>query len=123
MSSAGRRRAAALAVVASGCVIAAAGASAPPVGPLPAGPVSTLATKNGELVAVALPHRPAGRVWRLAGAVDPRVLRQVSEADVGQSVVIVYRATGIGSATLSFGLTRGERTKAYEARTYKVRVR
>ena len=119
----GRRRAAALAVVASGCVTAAAGASAPPVGPLPIGPVSTLTTKNGELLAVALPHRLSGRVWRLAGAVDPSVLRQVSEADVGQSVVIVYRATGTGSATLAFGLTRAERTKAYESRTYKVRVR
>jgi hypothetical protein len=85
--------------------------------------VSTVATKNGELLAVALPHRPSGRVWRLAGAVDPRVLREVSEADVGPSVVIVYRATGTGTATLSFGLTRGERTKAYESRTYNVRVR
>ena len=98
-------------------------ASSPPVGPLPAGPTSTIQTQAGQLVAFALPHRPNGRVWRVARAVDPSVLVQVSEGDVGANVVLVFRAAGKGSATVSFGLTRGERAKAYEARRFVVNVR
>ena len=102
---------------------ASAAAQAPPVGPLPPGPSATLVTQKGQLFAVALPHRPAGRVWRIARAVDPTVVRQISEADVGQTVVLVFRATGAGTAKLAFGLTRGERPTAYESRGYTVIVR
>jgi hypothetical protein len=98
-------------------------ASAPPVGPLPAGPRSQIMTSRGQLVAFALPHRSGGRVWRVARPFDSRVLRQVSEADVGNHVVLVFTATGVGTTTVSFGLTRGERAKAYESRRYTVRVR
>jgi hypothetical protein len=118
-----------LAVLASALTVAlvaaaaAAHADAPPVGPLPPGPVATLVTQKGELVAVALPHRPAGRVWRIARAINPKVLVEVSEADVGASVVLVFRATGTGTVTVAFGLTRGERAKAYESRRYRVQVR
>ena len=97
--------------------------SSPPVGPLPAGPTSLIDTQRGQLVAVALPHRSAGRGWRLARRLDPNVLRQVSEADVGASVVIVFRAVGKGTVTVAFGLTRGETAKAFESRRYTVRVR
>jgi hypothetical protein len=97
-------------------------ASAPPVGPLPAGPVSKIETTKGELVAVALPHR-TGRDWRIARAFAGSVLRQVSEADVGNQVVLVFKATGRGTTALSFGLTRDEQTKAYESRRYTVVVR
>jgi hypothetical protein len=102
---------------------ATAGASSPPVGPLPAGPLASVVTQKGQLVAVALPHRPGGRVWRIARPVDQRVLRQVSEADVASSVVLVFRAVGAGTATLAFGLTKGETTKAYESRRFTVQVR
>jgi hypothetical protein len=34
-----------------------AAATAPPVGPLPKGPVTSISTHRGALVAVALPHR------------------------------------------------------------------
>jgi hypothetical protein len=62
-------------------------------------------------------------VWRLARAVDSSVLRQVSEADVGNSTVIVFRAIGSGSARIAFALTRGETgTKTIRAATYTVRV-
>jgi hypothetical protein len=98
-------------------------ASAPPVGPLPAGPRSQIVTNRGQLVAFALPHRPGGRVWRVARPFDQSVLRQVSEGDVGDHVVLVFTATGAGTTTVSFGLTRGERAKAYESRRYTVRVR
>src|ERR1700747_2223568 len=71
-------------------------ASAPPVGPLPSGPASTIQTRTGDLVAFALPHRSNGRVWRIANTVNANVLRQVSEADVGDQVVLVFRAAGPG---------------------------
>ena len=54
-------------------------ASAPPVGPLPPGPVTSISTPKGSLVSVALPSR-AGKSWRLARAVSPKVLVEVSEA-------------------------------------------
>jgi hypothetical protein len=97
-------------------------ASAPPVGALPAGPTASIATKTGELVAFALPHRGGGRAWRVARAVDGRVLRQVSEADVGDQVVLVFKASGRGKVVVVFALTRGERPKAYESRRFAVTV-
>jgi ATP:corrinoid adenosyltransferase len=51
------------------------------------------------------------------------VVRQVSEADVRNSVVLVFKATGNGTTTVAFGLTRGETSKAYESRRFLVRVR
>jgi hypothetical protein len=47
----------------------------------------------------------------------------VSEGDIGSNVVLVFKATGKGSAKLSFGLTRGETAKAYEARRFLVNVK
>jgi hypothetical protein len=109
--------------IASAVVAGSGLASAPPVGPLPSGPSSAIQTRTGELVAFALPHRAGGRVWRIARSVDPRVLRQVSEADVGNQVVLVFKAAGPGTAVVMFGLTRGERPKAYESRRFTVSVR
>ena len=117
------RGVAALAAVAALGGAAAARASAPPVGPLPAGPHATVTTKAGQLVAVALPHRSGGRVWRVARPFNGSVLRQVGEADVGSNVVIVFKAVRRGAVTLSYALTRGETTKALEARTFTVRIR
>ena len=121
------RRVSALTAVATALTVAAvAGASlttAPPVGPLPSGPASTIETQQGQLVAFALPHRSAGRVWRIARTFDTKVVQQLSEADVGSSVVMVFKATGKGTATVFFGLTRGETAKAYESRRFTVRVR
>ena len=114
---------AAAAAVAAAAFATASSASAPPVGPLPAGPSSTIQTTKGALVAFALPHRTGGRVWRVARAFNAHVVREVTEADVGNQVVLVFVATGPGTTTISFGLTRGERTKAYESRRYTVTVR
>jgi hypothetical protein len=113
--------AAAALIVATGTSVA--GAAAPPVGPIPKGPVSVVATPVGQLVAVALPHRSQGRVWRIARPVNSAVLRQVSEADVGANVVVVFRATGRGTARVVFALTRGETAKALASATYLVSVR
>lgn len=97
-------------------------ASAPPVGPLPKGPVTTIVAHKGSLVAVALPHRANGLVWRLARQVNPKVLREVSEADVGKDVVVVYRAAGIGRVRVVYGLTRGETSRAHASLTFAVTV-
>ena len=98
-------------------------ADSPPVGALPSGPTSIIQTQKGQLVAFALPKRSAGRVWRIARRFDAAVVRQVSEADVGNSVVLVFKATGNGTTTVAFGLTRGETSKAFESRRFTVRVR
>ena len=103
--------------------VAGAGATSPPIGALPPGPTATFVTQSGELVAVALPHRSGGRVWRIARKLNTAVLNQVSEADVGSNVVLVFKTKHAGNATLSFALTRGETSKALESRIFKVRVR
>ena len=120
------RRALIVAATVAAAAALTAGASladSPPVGPRPPGPTSTIQTKKGELVALALPVRPNGRVWRIARKFDSGVVRQVSEGDLGDSVVLVFKAVGKGSTTVALGLTRGETPKAYESRRYTVRVR
>ena len=95
-----------------------------PVGALPAGPVTTTATSPGQLVAVALPHARSGSglVWRIARRYDSRVVRQVSEADVGANVVLVFNVVGRGRTSIVFALTRGDAsTKAVKAVTHKIR--
>jgi hypothetical protein len=111
------------AAVACATTAVAAQTDSTPVGPLPAGPTSTVATQRGELIAVALPHRSGGRVWRIARSFDTRVIRQVGEADVGTAVVLTFKATGKGSAVLRFGLTKGETAKAFESRRVTIAVR
>ncbi len=110
-------------VVAAAVFATSAVATAPPIGPLPAGPIQQITTQKGQLVAVALPHSSGGKVWRQANTVNPKVLTEVSEGDVGSSVVIVFRATGSGKATVRYGLTKGETAHAYAARSFAVTVR
>jgi hypothetical protein len=98
-------------------------ADSPPVGALPSGPTSIIQTQKGQLIAFALPKRSAGRVWRIARRFDATVVRQVSEADVGNNVVLVFKASGSGTTTVAFGLTRGETSKAFDSRRFTVRVR
>ena len=112
------------AAVVAAAILAGVGlADSTPVGPLPNGPASTIQTQKGQLVAVALPHRANGRVWRVARPYNARVVQQVSEGDLGKNVVLVFRATGAGTTTIAFGLTRGETAKAFESRRFTVRVR
>jgi hypothetical protein len=118
-----RLRALIVTVVLAGALSVAASASAPPVGALPAGPVSVIQTQKGELVAVSLPGRANGRVWRIARAFNGNVLTQVGEADVGKTVVLVFKAKAPGTTTVAFGLTKGETAKAFESRRFEIRVR
>jgi hypothetical protein len=112
-----------LALAASAIVLSGTGfADSTPVGPLPAGPSSSIVTQKGQLVAFALPHRAGGKVWRVARAFDGKVLQQVTEGDVGADVVLVFKARAAGTTTVTFALTRGETAKAYESRRYTVRV-
>jgi hypothetical protein len=94
-----------------------------PVGPLPAGAVTNIEVQHGELLAFALPQRSAGRVWRIARPFDANVLRQLSEANVGSSVVLVFRARSAGRTTVSIALTKGDASsKALESRRFRVLV-
>ena len=112
----------AAAVAATFVLVLPASASAPPVGPLPKGPVTSVRTPAGTLVAVGLPHRAGGLAWRLARGVNSKVLVEVSEADVGKDVVVVYRAVAAGHVKVAYGLTRGETRKAYASLTFDVVV-
>ncbi len=98
-------------------------ADSTPIGPLPPGPVATTATRPGQLVAVALPSAStsSGLVWRVARSYDSAVVKELSEADVGTSVVLVYKVVGRGDTTLVFALTRGDTSsKAVKSSTQKI---
>jgi len=96
-------------------------ASAPPVGKLPKGPVTSVHTPKGTLIALALPQLK-GLSWRLARPVDSRVVVQVGEGVVGTSVVITFRAKAAGHTKVIYAATRGESTVARAARTLDVTV-
>jgi hypothetical protein len=99
-------------------------ADSTPVGPLPAGSITTTTTKAGLLVAVALPHASSasGLVWRIARPYDSSVVKQVSEADVGTTVVLVFKVVGRGQTSIVFAQTRGDASsKAVKSATYKIR--
>jgi hypothetical protein len=122
-------RIAAVASVVAVLSLAGAGVSradSTPVGPLPNGPVSKTTTKPGQLIAVALPRakQGSGLVWRVARAYDSRVVRQVSEGDLGANVVLVYKVVGRGDTSLVFAQTRGDSSsKAVKASTLRVASR
>jgi predicted secreted protein len=98
-------------------------ASAPPVGPLPKGPVTTINVQRGELFGIALPRPTGGNVWRIARHYDGRIVSEVSEGEQRGNIVGAYRALRPGKATIVYALTRGESTKALQARTFRVTVR
>ncbi len=105
-------------------IVAVARADSTPVGPLPPGPVSTTTTAPDQLVAVALPRagKRSGLIWRVARRYDSHVVRQVSEADIGANVVLVFRVVGRGNTALVFALTRGDTSaKAVKAVTHNIR--
>lgn len=112
-----------LPVLAAAALAGPAAADSTPVGPLPAGPTTSISTQRGALFAIALPAQPAGRVWRLKGTIDTRVVHELTEANVGARVVIVFKATGRGTTTLAYGGTRGETAKAYAAKRFRITVR
>jgi hypothetical protein len=112
-----------LVIVLALAIAAAARADSTPIGPLPPGPVSSTTTSPNQLVAVALPRasKKSGLVWRLARRYDSSVVRQISEADVDASVVLVFKVISRGKTSLVFALTRGDSSsKALKSRTFKI---
>ena len=113
------------AIIAATVAAATASGKATPVGPLPAGPVATINTQDGQLIAVALPQAPrsSGLVWRIARRYDPRVVQQTSEANVGRNVIVVFKVVGAGRTSIVFAQTRGDASpKAVASMTHKVRA-
>jgi hypothetical protein len=99
-------------------------ASAPPVGPLPKGPVTTISVLHGQLFGIALPRpRGKGQVWRIARRYDGRVVSEVSEGEQLGNIVAAYRALRPGKATIVYAVTVGESTKPLQARYFAVTVR
>ena len=117
-------------VICAGCVAAAvcaggaARATAPPIGPLPPGPTTTIVTHPQELLAIALPRGQSGLVWRAAPPYDPRVVRPYAEQDITKELtILVYLARRPGTATLRFGLTNDDHAKVYRAARYHIVVK
>ena len=83
----------------------------PPVGHLPMAPPRRCHAEGSarRVRAAASPGRS-----RLAGGAQVRCQgRPAGDRDVGPTVVLVFKATGKGTTTVAFGLTRGETAKAY----------
>jgi hypothetical protein len=122
-------RALGFAVLATGVALAIAGAGradTTPIGPLPAGPVSTTTTGPNQLLAVALPRasKKSGLVWRIARRYDVTVVREVSESDVDANVVLVFKVVGRGKTALVFALTRGDTSStAVKSDTHRIVAR
>jgi hypothetical protein len=110
-------------VLAAAALATPALASAPPVGPLPAGPTRTIVLRVGHSVRLSLPKPTvAGRVWRVARAFDGRVVREVVEGESATTVWAVYQGMRPGSTRVIYAQTRGERAHAYAARRFLLRV-
>ena len=96
--------------------------SAPPVGPLPKGPVTTVRVQRGLLFAIALPRPAAGLSWRGARPSDATVARPLDEGELNGNLVFTYRAGRAGTTTVVYALTRDEERKAFQARYFRVTV-
>ena len=109
-------------VLALTAVASSARASAPPVGPLPKGPVTTISVQHGLLFAIVLPRPAPGLSWRGARLSDATVARPLDEGELNGNIVFVYRAGHAGSTRVTYALTKDEQPKALRARYFKVVV-
>ena len=112
----------AIGIVLALATAALAHASAPPVGPLPAGPVTTIRVEHGLLFSIALPKPAPGLTWRGARRSNATVARPVDEGELNGKVVFTYLAGRPGTTTVVYALTRGEQLTALQARYFKVVV-
>lgn len=111
-----------LAALGLGVVAVGAQASAPPVGPLPRGPVTTIRVQRGLLFAIVVPRPAGGLSWRGARQSDATVARPLDEGELNGNIVFVYRAGHPGTTTVVYALTKDEQPKALQARYFKVVV-
>lgn len=109
-------------LVTAAIIVVAVSASAPPVGPLPKGPVTTIRVEHGLLFSLVVPRPPAGKSWRGARPSDATIARPLDEAEVNGNVVFVYRAGHAGATTVVYALTKDEQRKAFAARYFRVIV-
>lgn len=117
-----------LVLVLVAAALAAVGSSArgtaPPIGPLPPGPTTTVITYTQELIAIALPRGESGLVWRAAPPYDATVVRPYAEQDIAKNLtVLVYLARRAGTADLRFAMTNDDHARVYRAARYHVIVR
>jgi predicted secreted protein len=98
-----------------------AGASAPPIGPLPK-PVTSIQVEHGQLFALALPKPASGYTWRGAKNTNLKVAKPLYEGELNGNIVLVYKALKAGKTTIAYGLTKGETEKAYQSQTFQVTV-
>ena len=118
----GRHRALLAAALALLLFAPGARASAPPVGPLPKGPVTTIRVQHGLLFAIALPRPAADLTWRGARQSDATVARPLDEGELNGNIVFTYRAGRKGTTTVVYALTKDETTKALGARFFQIIV-
>jgi hypothetical protein len=109
-------------VVALAAAALSAQASAPPVGPLPTGPVTAIHVQRGLLFAIALPRPGSGLAWRGARLSDATIARPLDEGELNGKIVFTYRAGRTGTTTVVYALTRDETETALQARYFKVVV-
>ncbi len=103
---------------------AGAGASAPPVGPLPAGPTKHLVLKPGATATLSLPKlADPALVWRVARPYDAHVVTQQEEGETRYTVWLRFKAVRAGSTSIRVALTRGETRAALLSETLRVDVR
>lgn len=96
--------------------------SAPPVGPLPAGPTTRIDVPRTQLFSLLLPRPPAGFGWRGARPSDALVARPLDEAEVNGNIVFVYRAERVGETTVVYALTKDEQPQARAVRFFSIVV-
>jgi hypothetical protein len=114
----------ALAATLALAAVTTASATAPPVGPLPPGPTTSVRVGLGGGFVVTLP-RPAvaGGSWRVARAFDAKVVGQTWEHTTSNGgVELGFAASGAGTTKLVFAVPRGETARAYASRTVRVTV-
>ena len=93
--------------------------------PRTVGTTTTWTAPRGSLLAIAAPrrHPSTGLVWRVARPINQAVLRQVGEAEIGPSVVLVFRTIARGKATVALALTKGDTSaKPVSTLTWIVKV-
>lgn len=99
-----------------------ADATAPPVGSLPRGPLTTIRVEHGLLFAIALPRTTGALTWRGARPSDATIARPLDEGELNGNIVFTYRAGRRGTTTVVYALTKDETPKALQARFFKVIV-
>jgi hypothetical protein len=114
----------AVTLAAAGATVATALSTAAAVAPLPEGPVQSVERAAGTTFAVTLPNPGvAGRTWRVARPYDWGVVREIAErTERSGATRVTYRAIAPGATRIVYALTRGDRSRDYAIRTFRVLV-